>query len=38
LFFLTCHRVRDAVKVYTEAEMYREAILLAKTRLEVDVR
>ncbi len=38
LFFLTCHRVADAVKVYTEAEMFREAILLAKTRLEANVR
>jgi hypothetical protein len=38
LFFLTCHRVADAVKVYTEAEMFREAILLAKTRLESNVR
>jgi len=38
LFFLTCHRVKDAVKVYSGVEMFGEAILLAKARLGAEVQ
>ncbi len=33
LFYLACQRVREAVRAYLQAEMFREAILLAKSRL-----